>query len=295
VIAVSEERVGGARIADVSPRDVKMGWGFFVDAGRAYVRAESAGVSVVGYAPGEHEDFVLRHDAVAIEGHVWLDAGAGVRVQHAKGGKADVALSRDLPGTDAFVANVACDELAWSRPGPRPPGPPAPASSRDVRPKGRSLSLHLTPGGTGRTLTSRTHDPLPLSLAVQEERGRFARVLFETDDARFDVWVPLGQVESGGAGAAMDFGSCGGIADHGALRLADLPAEAHPRVGATPGSALERAGVTIAAGTRLILGEERDGMVAVTAFGSSIWAPDGQSFWLPKGQVTPLAEKRSKP
>jgi hypothetical protein len=292
-LILSDTRSGGRPIAQVAVGGFPISWGFFADGGRAWVHAESDGVSASGYTPHAGERFSIRGELEAVPGHVWLFDETAVRVkQGVEGGGALVSVHGDLDGVADMSLKIPCEVLGYDmlprasarigRSSPVRRGPRAVA-------KGKRLTLRGAPQDAPFVTLKTDGETLPVSLEVREALGDWARVRLETRSVRLDGWVLDREIERNRLAATVGRGrvSCG--VAHAISRLTErvkLSEDATLSVG-PKGRIAPAPSLAIAKGTEVLVEARGDGLARVTLPGS-ISPPPGAGFYLPESVLDPL-------
>lgn len=293
-LPVSSAREGGKPLAQVGTTSIDITWAFFEGRGKSWVSAKSHEVTVEGFVDASDERFALDREITAVDAHVWFKDEAPVVVRGGVGTGVRLALKGDMAGVDSIVAEAPCDALRYD-PVPRARQKPPQVGREEPHqwgvPVGKMLPIRFVPGGPVQAVLS---DPesLRLSLGVLESHFGYSRVTFDTEFARFDVWVEDRHIDtSGGTASGFGFGGgCGGIPDYMAHHLWRIVADTPITVAAVPGITESPRGVSIAKDARVIVDDRKNGFARITPFISSIYPPENLHFWVPEAMVDEIAK-----
>jgi hypothetical protein len=193
-----------------------------------------------------------------------------------------VKLVGDITGVSPSQATTDCSALAYG-----PVARPTAAPERSKLPtrffQGVSLPLHEKPGVPAFTMLSDQH--LRLHLQIVAQQHEFSQVRFETEFARFDVWVESRRISSdGGLSGSSGSGACGRTSRGGRGPVHRVLETSPITVGARP-TAGPSSGVFIGRGTSVAITGREAGFVSVHVNGARIQPPEGQAFWIPEALV----------
>jgi hypothetical protein len=288
-VSVTQGKDGSTPIGKLDVRSLDVTWAFFEGKGRAWVGARSAGVTMTGFADTKDRSFRLTSETAAIPGHIWFREGARVVVKDAKTNTIDVAVVADTFGGQSLLAETTCDNLAFD-----------PQSQADIRasrktttraasghtaaPMRSVLPLRLAPRGLVVMTLTYDKDPLPITVNVTERDGAFSRIVFDTEEAHFDVWVSSTELDTAhGRGVGHGSSACGGrTVDPDPASLFDVLADTPVVVARKPALGGGVDGVTIARGGLVSTLRRQGGFAEITTPFGAITAPTGLSFWIPE-------------
>lgn len=291
-LSITSSRDGSGRLAKVLSRGTDITWAFSEKPGRVWVGVRDGGLVLRGFATND-QTFALTREVEADPGHVWFAPNSPVRVDGAKDGSgAIVHLEEDLSGVTSLKRGIGCDALGYD---PSPKITPAPvrlppAVPRDhVIPLGSSLTLHREAGGEALTTLHQLDPNLPLPLEVVVSLGPWTRVEFQTEHARFDVWVSTSEVTRQGVGGShgRGFGACGG-SHHGFHREHVTAASDTEVIVSSDPKKPGPSGVVLEKDASVGVISRKDGFVEIASEGS-ISPPDGLSFWVRETALSPKA------
>jgi hypothetical protein len=276
---VAVTTASGAPLAAFDATDLEVVWGIRRAGAAPWIHARSAGFTLTGFTTLDVK-FRVERGTPLVADHVWVLPDAPVEIVGATSdGALEVRVVDDVAGLQDLVGEIPCDAVTFDPPAPTDglpitAPPPPPNEAERVSPRHDRLTLRATPGGPPLvTIAGSEKASLWVDLRVAERKAGATRVLFETDHARFDVWVEdaeLTQESIGGHG----FGSVGcpgsiGV-PHGSSTappgIGIVRAESAIRVGLRPKDAVPA--LRVVGGVSLELGEVRGGFVEVLSVDS---------------------------
>lgn len=284
-------RSRGTDIAFVDPTSAELVWGIPRSPARhggLWMHARHGGLSVTGHA-GRSVRFELRREVMVVENRVWAKKGAPVVPRYAEAG-VTVAIQDPEKGVEDIRAAVGCDDLGFDPPdNAAVAAPPEEAPTDETeRPEpvlryasGDALPLLTEPGGERiTTLRATTERTISVEMTVVETRGAFSRVTFETQNARFDVWVANSQISEE---ALMGFGTIGygcGRSSGGMGSSSTMHRASKLHLGKDAPNPVATESLEIAEGAPYMPGETKDGFMHITPLGSAIHPAGDMRFWV---------------
>lgn len=240
--------------------------------GRIRVRAKRnvPGIRVDGYIPGKNVTFSATKDQVVITDHVWIRAGAYLRVFQS-------ATSLDAEPMHSPIGNVrtrlACSELRFGLSA----SPATTKANGWFYFKQKSTPLLDGPGGKPVFTVSLLVDRTSLRVASLKTQGTFHEIeIF--DDVKVSGWVRAVDLEPEKAG---DYGAIGGLGLTGVgtsgssapVRIAKQDVEIY----LAPNSAGQSVGV-LEKGARVWAAPVTNGFSTITFVERDAVPPDGKQF-----------------
>jgi hypothetical protein len=279
--------------AVLSLQEAEFAWGFYPDRQKAWIFVDDGTFIVDGFTDPANARFALRREVGVVADHVWFKGGVAVRAMKADPRGVSVAIDDEVAGIEDIAARVPCDALLFDR-DLAPVGPVAGAVAMPSVPPDRvvyaapeKLALHVAPNGEPAFALGSKERRFDIPLQVLEERGKWVRVAFETDSARFDLWARDSDVTDALAlGSISTSSCCGGASSIGVSARASIVVETTRLiVGATPSGA-PTSSVAIRKGAEVDVESVQDGFAAIRPRGYVVVTPpDGASFWVPQSML----------
>jgi hypothetical protein len=294
-LQVDVSSASGAPLAAFNATELDVVWGIRRPGSRPWIHARSEGFTLTGFTKLDAVKFRVARGTPLVADHVWVLPDSPVELVGATPeGALQVRVVDDVAGLDQLVSDIPCDVVAFDPPPPAdvlPPIAPAPVDEAAlVYPRNDRLTLRASPGGSPLvTIAGSDSTSLWLDLRVLERKAGATRVLFETQHARFDVWVQDAELSAEpGGGHGIGGVGCGGSfgIGHGRRRRdLGVPKENSAiHVGVQPTDAVPA--VRVAAGVSLLLGEIRGDFVEVESVDR--FSPLGANrFWIARSMLAP--------
>ena len=292
-IDVTSDEAGAHPVARFDPRGADATWGLSGNASHTWVgvRDTVAGTELRGYTR-TLPSFALLHEVALVPGHVWLEAGAPVKVAHVdERGDPVVWLDPEVDAIAGIEGTVPCGSLAFDET-PAVVAAPKVVEAREsigfAIPKYATLQLRYEPGGRSRG-SLRIDRKDPPFLQVFERLGPYARATLSTPNARFDVWIDRAEIDEDGplGGLGLLSGICGNCIGYGdepppgervsVAESTEVIVGSDPRAGGPSGLMLGKGQVVEVA-------SRRKGFVEIRAF-SSFAPPRGRTFFVPSSAI----------
>ncbi len=290
LLAVTARKDGSMPLAGLDARSIDITWAFFEGRGYPWVGVRSGGLTLTGFALSDKIRFKLVREIPAVEGHIWFEPGATVRVRGGKGRGIDLSVEGDTSGVESIIGNAACDAISFDlAPKLAPSTERAPATEVAV-PARAILPLRLTPGGPVVAALRDAKGPLGIFLDVLDKRAGFTRIGFDTTSARFDVWVGDHDIRpdvGDGAFGVGGLGLCGGTSDFGWMATFEAIADTRVVVAQSPKAGGGPDGLTLTQGSSVVVRSTKDGFAEIDAAFSVIRPPPGLAFWIPETALKP--------
>jgi hypothetical protein len=272
-LAVDVTSASGAPLAAFDAAEVDVVWGIRRRGSAPWIHARSESFTLTGFTKLDAVSFRVTRGTPLVANHVWALPDIPVELVGATpDGALQVRIVDDVAGLEELVSEIPCDAVAFDPPEPvfglPVTAPPAPMNEADqVFPRNDRLTLRASPGGAPLvTLSYDERTSLWLDLRVVERKAGATRLFFETQYARFDVWVDDAELSAvpsaGGHGGGVGCGTSGGrqvgslrppvgvARELSAIRVGEGPADAVPAL-------------RVAAGVAFFLGETRGDFVEV--------------------------------
>ncbi len=295
LLAVTARKDGSMPLAGFDARSIDITWAFFEGRGYPWVGVRSGGLTLTGFAISDKTRFKLVREIPAVEGHIWFEPGATIRVRGGKGRGIDLSVEGDSMGVESIVGNAPCDAISFDlAPKLTPSTERAPATEMAV-PARTILPLRLTPGGPVVAALRDAKGPPGIFLDVLDKRAGFTRIGFDTTSARFDVWVGDRDIRPDAGDVAFGVGGlgiCGGTSDFGAMTTSEALADTRVIVAKSPKEGSGPDGLTLTQGSSVVIRSTKDGFAEVDPAFSTIRPPPGLSFWVPETALRPRVSRR---
>ncbi|NUO49261.1 MAG: hypothetical protein HOV80_10435 [Polyangiaceae bacterium] len=292
-VEVTATQSSDVTTAVVELREAEFAWGFYPDRKKAWIFVDDGTFTVDAYADPKDARFALRREVGVIADHVWFKEGTTVRAMNADQRGVAVSIDDDVAGIAEIDARVPCDTLLFDH--DRAPSAPflgtsaAPSAPPDrvVYAAKEHLPLYIAPSGERIAALGAKEAPFSTALRVLEERGKWLRVAFETDSARFDVWAQESDVSDELALDMFGASSCCGAMglDGMGARPSVVLETTRVIVGRSPFGS-PTSSVSIRKGAEVDVVSVESGFAAIRPQAAvAVSPPEGASFWVPESML----------
>ncbi len=282
-------------IGVVTTRRVSIAFALSADRRDAFTTVVGGGVVASGFTPIREQRFRLLDEAPAFGGRIVLRPNAPVTI--ARVGRDTLSLEATDPVVDLTNAlgEATCDSLSFDA-----FAPPARTSRRGevgrrrAITRGVRLDLERGPGRpTFFALRTNSESDLDLSLDVLDRANGSARVVFSTESANFDAWVPASEIDEESrtsfGGSVGSLGCHSGQAKPKAAfdldRAVEVLVAKTPTSHGPPGIHLER-------GAEVEVVTKQSGWSAIVPTGVALRPPEDLFYWVPSDALTPVVLRR---